>query len=207
MAASPTVVAAAAEIATISGEQPPQPSQVAVAATKQPDEMLVPPTKTESCSVVVEKPAAPVDEIKSDESVAALPQPEDKNVEKAKEDPEPASAKVKPPRKTPVIPDVTPPPPVAIQTTAATTSSASNKKKPIQAPKTPTPVTPSRSKIVVQSAQQPDDSNSKRHRSKTILYQSPTPELTLVTKLSVVEANAANGSAKHHEDRLVLFYK
>ena len=50
-----------------------------------------------------------------------------------------------------------------------------------------------------------ESAKSKRHRLKTVPYQSPTPELTLVTKLSVNEANA--NSSKPVEDKLILFYK
>lgn len=50
------------------------------------------------------------------------------------------------------------------------------------------------------------DRKSQRHRLKTILYQSPLPELAYITKLS---ASEASNSPKPlcNEDRLIVFYK
>ena len=50
------------------------------------------------------------------------------------------------------------------------------------------------------------DRKSKRHRLKTILYQSPLPELAYITKLSASEASNSP-KPMSNEDRLIVFYK
>lgn len=50
------------------------------------------------------------------------------------------------------------------------------------------------------------DRKSKRHRLKTILYQSPLPELAFITKLSASEASNSP-KPMSNEDRLIVFYK
>ncbi|XP_037939675.1 putative mediator of RNA polymerase II transcription subunit 26 [Teleopsis dalmanni] len=50
------------------------------------------------------------------------------------------------------------------------------------------------------------DRKSQRHRLKTILYQSPLPELAYITKLSASEASNSP-KPMSVEDKLILFYK
>ncbi|KAL9883808.1 uncharacterized protein ACN427_010946 [Glossina fuscipes fuscipes] len=50
------------------------------------------------------------------------------------------------------------------------------------------------------------DRKSQRHRLKTILYQSPLPELAYITKLSASEASNSP-KPMSSEDRLIVFYK
>lgn len=50
------------------------------------------------------------------------------------------------------------------------------------------------------------DRRSRRHRLKTIPFQSPLPELAYITKLSVTETSASS-SPKASEEKLTLFYK
>lgn len=58
---------------------------------------------------------------------------------------------------------------------------------------TPKPVTPSNV-----------DQKIKRNRLRTIPYQSPIPEIELISKLT---ASEANNSSKNTEDKLIIFYK
>lgn len=67
------------------------------------------------------------------------------------------------------------------------------------------PVTPTT--IKTNSVSTPDDRTNKRKRTKAIPFQSPLPELALITKLSVIESTSAASSPKNVEDKLTLFYK
>lgn len=69
----------------------------------------------------------------------------------------------------------------------------------------PAPATPTTNKI--NSISTPDDRTNKRKRTKAIPFQSPLPELALITKLSVIESTSAGSSPKTIEDKLTLFYK
>lgn len=44
----------------------------------------------------------------------------------------------------------------------------------------------------------------KRNRLKTQKFESPIPEIELISKLT---ANEANNSSKNSEDKLIIFYK
>lgn len=58
------------------------------------------------------------------------------------------------------------------------------------------------------SASNSNDFRVKRNRFKTIPYQSPTPEIELVSKISATEAiNAHKKKIEKGEDKLTLFYK
>lgn len=65
------------------------------------------------------------------------------------------------------------------------------------------------SKEVVSESQKTtpsSDRKSQRHRLKTILYQSPLPELAYITKLSASEASNSPKPLAN-DDRLIVFYK
>lgn len=80
----------------------------------------------------------------------------------------------------------------------------SNNKAPSTPVNTKTPV----SKANVASTSTPVPSSvevrAKRNRLKTIPYQSPTPEIELVSKISAIEASNLN---RNTEEKLTLFYK
>lgn len=48
------------------------------------------------------------------------------------------------------------------------------------------------------------DQKVKRNRLRTIPYQSPIPEIELISKLTAIEAN---NSTKNSEEKLIIFYK
>lgn len=73
-----------------------------------------------------------------------------------------------------------------------------------------TPATPSSSTSTPAPVLNSAETRVKRNRLKTIPYQSPTPEIELVSKISANEAMNAHKKkkmAKIDEDKLTLFYK
>lgn len=93
--------------------------------------------------------------------------------------------------------------------TEVSSTSVANKSSP-PTPKTPAkkekPVAkPKPSGSATAKAETPiDDNKAKRNRLKTIPYQSPLPEIELISKLSASEANTTPKSA---DERLILFYR
>lgn len=83
------------------------------------------------------------------------------------------------------------------------------KSLPEKSPSTPKVDVRENTKIVITPAPVPSnsakiDQKIKRIRLKTIPYQSPIPEIELISKLTAIEAN---NSSKNVEDKLILFYK
>jgi hypothetical protein len=111
-----------------------------------------------------------------------------------------------PPRKKPppTIPKKVAPQKVKSAVPAKVESNVEKPQKVEVAPK------PSQTSVAKLSKAEPSNvtPKTKRIRTKVQHFQSPTPELALVTKLSTQIANgSSSGSSKNGEDKLTLFYK
>lgn len=81
-------------------------------------------------------------------------------------------------------------------TTTSTTTTVDRKLQPASSAAQAVPSSSTAESIV-------SEMKSKRNRVKTNLYQSPTPELVLATRMSVSEANKNSGTSK---DKLIIFF-
>ena len=115
----------------------------------------------------------------------------------------PARQKKPPPTKPPVAP--------ATPSVPKSTVKAATPAKPVEAPKTPTAKKSPVAKAAPAAGQSSSTSTAttpktKRSRNKVQPFQSPTPELALVTKLSTQIANSSNKNGTE-DNKLTIFYK
>ncbi|KAM3956425.1 LOW QUALITY PROTEIN: uncharacterized protein ACR2FA_009587 [Aphomia sociella] len=207
--------APAADIAPTQSDNKPVPES---ANDSQLQEKVATPPKQEdeqrvaiAESAKIESPAKPEekkDEPKLEKPQNATEEKEDVKVDKPeltkKEDVEPLKTEEKPEEKKPEVKTpaktevkvtpkstlklatVTPPMRKRRQTSPSKLDGQSSAKKPAEGESTP-------------------DARSKRNRTQVQLYQSPTPELTMATKLS---ASAGRSTpTKPNDDKLIVFYK
>lgn len=181
----PDVVTAVVKPAVVSTTAPPLQQQQQ-SDEKSPKPASTAPTKSTAVAQVTEKSAT-----KSSTAANATPAKTNDVVD------------AKSPKKTPAAKSTPlPPKPSASATPKATVSMAPKtaesatpkpEKKSSAAASTPKPATPSSV-----------DQKVKRNRLRTIPYQSPIPEIELISKLTAIEAN---NSSKNTEDKLIIFYK
>ncbi|XP_052755217.1 proteoglycan 4-like isoform X2 [Galleria mellonella] len=170
--------------------------KVAVAENAKVESPAKPEEKKEEPKV--EKPQNTIEGKKEDVKVDKPETTKKEEVEpqKTEEKPEEKKPEVKAPTKTEVkvtpkstlkLATVTPPMRKRRQTSPGkSVDGASSAKKPAEGDATP-------------------DARSKRNRTQVQLYQSPTPELTMATKLS---ASAGRSTpTKPNDDKLIVFYK
>ncbi|XP_073955583.1 uncharacterized protein isoform X1 [Choristoneura fumiferana] len=162
-------------------EKKPEPEKVEKPVPKPVEE----PPKQEP---EPKKPEAPKKEEKPVEPVEKLEKPEEKVEEKKAEAKVPAKTEVKAaPKSTLKLATVTPQMRKRRHVSPTKSSDGhSAAKKAAEDPSTP-------------------DSRSKRNRTKVQLYQSPTPDIAMATKLS---ASAGRSTPpKQNDDKLIVFYK
>lgn len=194
-AAATTAISAAPKVVTAVVTSPPKPTAVA-----QSNNLVSKP----EVAVVVSKPATTT----KSAVLSAVATPQIKQQQLDEKPPKPALVT---PAKATTVPKVS-----AVEKPAPATPEAANKipTKPNDAvdagsvKKSPAPVaksTPVAPKIAPKPATPSSvDQKVKRNRLRTIPYQSPIPEIELISKLT---ANEANNSTKNSEDKLIIFYK
>ncbi|XP_053604396.1 proteoglycan 4-like isoform X2 [Plodia interpunctella] len=208
-----------ADVAPTQSDSKPVPES---ANDSQLQEKPATPTKPEAStaeSSKTESPAKPEEkkeEPKVEESQDATENKEEKldKSEPAKEEPEPEQPQKvekveapiekveekKPDVKTPAK-EVKPTPKSTLK--LATVTPPMRKRR--QASLNKTADGPSPPKKAASEAEVTPDSRSKRNRTKVQLYQSPTPEITLATKLSA--STGRSTPTKPNDDKLIVFYK
>lgn len=213
--------AAAADVAPTQSDTKPVPESANDSQLKEKPSAPVkqdPPAesaKTESVEVEekkeepkVEQKPQPIEEEKKEESKPekiepakkekeeepVVEKPPEKVVEKVEEKVE--EKEKKPEAKTPKV-DSKPKPTLKLATVTP-----SRKRRQTSPSKSTDGATPAKK---VADGDSTPDSKSKRNRTKVQLYQSPTPELTMATKLS---ASAGRSTpTKPNDDKLIVFYK
>ncbi|XP_068633886.1 nucleolar protein dao-5-like isoform X2 [Battus philenor] len=154
--------------------------------TKPEDKKIEPSEKPqEEKSEEVKENSEPV---KQEEQTEKTPKHEDKVEEK------------KPEVKTPLKPEVKVTPKSTMK--LATVTPPMRKRRQLSPTKAADGATPAKKSLDVEST---PDTRIKRNRTKVQLYQSPTPEIAMATKLS---ASAGRSTpTKQNDDKLIVFYK
>ncbi|KAI5639505.1 muscle M-line assembly protein unc-89 isoform X2 [Phthorimaea operculella] len=190
--ATPQKVEPAVPVSTADGPSQPKVATANEAPEKSPSKPAEPkpaptadvaPSQSDSKPVPESAKDSQVQQNQEKPATAATPQKADQN--QAKPEP-PVAAKTESPPTTMKLATVTPPIRKRRHTSPKADGPTPAKKAATEDPSTP-------------------DSRKKRQRTQVQLYQSPTPELTMATKLS---ASAGRQTpTKPGDDKLIVFYK